>query len=106
VILTSNDERDLPQAFLRRCVVLVLEDPGRDRLQRIAERHFPALAETEVLTAALAEYARANETAPGPSVAELLDLLAALTELDAQPGSPQWADTVALVLEKATGPLP
>ncbi|MFJ7591017.1 AAA family ATPase [Streptomyces sp. NPDC097617] len=38
VVLTSNGERDFPPAFLRRCVRLHLEPPGRDKLARIVRR--------------------------------------------------------------------
>src|SRR5262249_22889886 len=39
VFITSNDERDLPAAFVRRCIVLYLKEPYRDRLIEIATEH-------------------------------------------------------------------
>ena len=40
VIITSNDERELPSAFLRRCIMLNLQSPNRKRLIEIARAHF------------------------------------------------------------------
>ncbi|MEI7867289.1 MAG: MoxR family ATPase [Candidatus Methylumidiphilus sp.] len=40
-IITTNGERELPQAFLRRCVLLRLPDPEPDKLVEIALKHFP-----------------------------------------------------------------
>ncbi|GAA2138925.1 AAA family ATPase [Actinomadura napierensis] len=42
VIITSNGEREFPPAFLRRCVRLVIEPPGRERLAEIIEAHLGA----------------------------------------------------------------
>ena len=43
VIMTSNDERDFPPAFLRRCLRLDMADPDRDRLQQIVNVHLKDL---------------------------------------------------------------
>ena len=40
IVITSNDERDLPRAFLRRCVLLNLEPPTAEQLVAIAKLHF------------------------------------------------------------------
>jgi MoxR-like ATPase len=40
VFITSNDEKDLPDAFLRRCLFHYVEFPGRDRLVEIVKLHF------------------------------------------------------------------
>lgn len=42
VVLTTNEERDLPAAFLRRCVEHRMERPDQERLRRIGEKHFKA----------------------------------------------------------------
>ncbi len=39
VVLTSNDEREFPPAFLRRCIQLQIEKPDKDELKRIVEAH-------------------------------------------------------------------
>src|SRR5262249_48654838 len=44
VFITSNGERELPPAFLRRCIQLELQPPARDALLEIARAHFPELA--------------------------------------------------------------
>lgn len=43
IIITSNDERELPAAFLRRCVEVYIKEPDTDRLLEIGARHFPQL---------------------------------------------------------------
>src|SRR4029077_3592035 len=40
VVITTNEEKALPAAFLRRCIVHRLEHPGADRLVAIARMHF------------------------------------------------------------------
>jgi len=42
VIITSNDEKDLPDAFLRRCLFHYIEFPKRKQLIEIIKSHFPA----------------------------------------------------------------
>ena len=97
VIVTTNDERELPPAFLRRCLVLSLELPEGEPLRRfLVERgklHFPALAENSpsVLEEAAGMLAqdRADARSHGlylPGLAEYLDLLRALTNLEVDPG--------------------
>ena len=41
-IITTNRERELPAAFMRRCVSLVLKAPDENKLKTIAQHHFPA----------------------------------------------------------------
>lgn len=45
VLITSNDEKDLPDAFLRRCLFHYIEFPKRDRLIEIVKAHFPTTPE-------------------------------------------------------------
>ncbi len=52
VIITSNNEKDLPDAFLRRCFFHYIRFPDRDTLKTIVSVHFPAL-HAEVLRASL-----------------------------------------------------
>ncbi len=47
VILTSNGERDFPPPFLRRCVRLTMEEPGKDRLTQIVNAHFQQQVEQD-----------------------------------------------------------
>lgn len=45
IFITSNDEKDLPDAFLRRCVFHYIRFPGRNQLLEIMKAHFPGSAE-------------------------------------------------------------
>jgi MoxR-like ATPase len=106
VVITTNEERDLPRAFLRRCVILALASPSPARLRDIALAHFPSVDE-ELLNAVLAAYLRiraeridAHE--PPPSVAEFLDALASCRSLDLSPGDTPWKELATLLLAKVT----
>jgi MoxR-like ATPase len=92
-VITTNEERELPRAFLRRCLVLQLEYPPADEKERfnhwLRERgrvHFPAeLCDEKVLLRA-AEMIRSDRLgseygAIRPGLAEYLDLLKVVTEL-------------------------
>jgi len=115
VVITTNEERELPQAFLRRCVVLSLTEPGKDRLVEIAEAHFttsvgaftPAdrkLAE-ELADALLSTRREAKEQGlRPPSTAEFLDALRACKELTIDTEDPRWAQLKQLTLLKPQQP--
>jgi MoxR-like ATPase len=45
VVMTSNDEREFPPAFLRRCVTVKLAEPGREKLREIVAAHLAGLAD-------------------------------------------------------------
>jgi MoxR-like ATPase len=96
VIITSNNEKDLPDAFLRRCFFHYIRFPDRDTLKSIVAVHFPRL-HADVLRAALDAFFALRE-APGlkkkPSTSEFLDWLRLLiaedvsaTEIDAHNAS-------------------
>jgi MoxR-like ATPase len=101
VILTTNDERELPQAFLRRCVAITLPPPDRSRLIQIARAHFPDvdLAVLEKLGAAISS-TEGSENSP-PSVAEFLDLVLASRDLDVAPGSALWDSLTRIAVGKS-----
>ena len=93
VIITSNNEKDLPDAFLRRCFFHYIRFPDPDTMRDIVAVHFPQLRD-DVLQAALNVFFTLRD-APGlkkkPSTSELLDwlhlILAEEIEADAlQPG--------------------
>jgi len=101
VIITTNEERALPNAFLRRCLVLHLDlfNEKNDVLKILIQRgkaHFPELDEQHVIKEAAqllikdrAE-AKANQKFPLPGQAEFLDLLRAVDNLSTQgKGEPQ-----------------
>ncbi|MBO9354519.1 AAA family ATPase [Bordetella petrii] len=85
VIITSNNEKDLPDAFLRRCFFHYIRFPDRDTMRDIVGVHFPHLKQ-DVLRAALDTFFALRE-APGlkkkPSTSELLDWLRLLLAEDA-----------------------
>ncbi len=84
VIITSNNEKDLPDAFLRRCFFHYIRFPDRDTLKSIVAVHFPNL-HAEVLRAALDAFFALRD-APGlkkkPSTSEFLDWLRLLIAED------------------------
>ncbi|MGB6241614.1 MAG: MoxR family ATPase [Castellaniella sp.] len=77
IVITSNNEKDLPDAFLRRCFFHYIEFPDRDTLTDIVAVHFPHLRE-DILGAALDVFFRLRDV-PGlkkrPSTSEFLDWL-------------------------------
>ncbi len=77
IIITSNNEKDLPDAFLRRCFFHYISFPDRSTMQEIVAVHYPGIKE-EVLRAALDTFFALRD-APGlkkkPSTSEFLDWL-------------------------------
>ena len=77
IIITSNNEKDLPDAFLRRCFFHYINFPDRATMQEIVAVHYPGIKE-EVLRAALDTFFALRD-APGlkkkPSTSEFLDWL-------------------------------
>jgi MoxR-like ATPase len=109
VIITTNEERELPVAFVRRCIVHTLAHPSVERLLDIARLHFPEMSEDpefEGLCEAIAETVvgvrtRASEMAVrAPSTAEYLDAVRACRSLGITVGSPMWAAVRRLTLAK------
>jgi len=80
VVITSNAERELPDAFLRRCIFHFIEFPDRDLMARIVRVHHPEL-EPKLLEQALKAFYALREL-PGlrkrPSTSELIDWIAVL----------------------------
>ncbi|WP_299837668.1 MoxR family ATPase [uncultured Jannaschia sp.] len=87
VIITSNNEKELPDAFLRRCFFHYIRFPDEDTLRRIVEVHHPGL-KPALLTAALTRFFALREQ-PGlkkkPSTSEMLDWLKLLLAEDLSP---------------------
>lgn len=81
VIITSNAEKELPDAFLRRCVFHYIEFPNQELMADIVRVHFPNL-EQNVLNAALASFYRIRQLPAlqkKPATSELVDWIRALT---------------------------
>ncbi|MER5575652.1 AAA family ATPase [Streptomyces massasporeus] len=114
VVITTNDERELPQAFLRRCVVASLPSPKKGRLVEIARKHLKDRAPEsswEGLAHAVAEEVdKAREQAHkdrvrAPSTAEYLDALYACLSLGiSSPEDSRWQLLRGLVLVKHQQP--
>jgi len=87
IIITSNSEKELPDAFLRRCFFHYIRFPDEATMRRIVELHFPRLKQ-ELLAEALAAFFRIREM-PGlkkkPSTSELLDWIKLLVAEDIPP---------------------
>jgi MoxR-like ATPase len=77
VIITSNNEKELPDAFLRRCFFHYIRFPDRETMERIVQAHYPDLR-SDLAREALNVFFQIREV-PGlkkkPSTAELLDWL-------------------------------
>jgi len=84
VIITSNNEKELPDAFLRRCFFHYIRFPDADTMRKIVEVHHPGLKES-LLTAALTQFYDIREMAglkKKPSTSEVLDWLKLLLAED------------------------
>lgn len=80
VIITSNAEKELPDAFLRRCVFHYIEFPGRELMAEIVRVHFPSLDEA-LLTQVLEAFYRIRQLPSikkKPSTSEIIDWIRAL----------------------------
>jgi MoxR-like ATPase len=86
-IITSNAEKELPSAFLRRCVFHYIAFPSRERLEQIVEAHLPSLSTSLVEAAILRFYGlrKENGLRKKPSTSELLDWLVVLSRAGADP---------------------
>jgi MoxR-like ATPase len=84
VFITSNNEKELPDAFLRRCFFHYIKFPDADTMRAIVDVHFPSLKK-ELLAAALKTFYDMRNL-PGlkkkPSTSELLDWLKLLVAED------------------------
>ena len=87
VIITSNNEKELPDAFLRRCFFHYIKFPDSETLQRIVDVHYPGIKH-RLVEEALRTFLAMREV-PGlkkkPSTSELLDWLKLLVSEDIAP---------------------
>jgi len=87
VIITSNNEKELPDAFLRRCFFHYIQFPTPEDMQSIVDVHFPNLKKT-LLDEALKAFFNVRDV-PGikkkPSTSELIDWLKLLVAEDIPP---------------------
>ncbi len=84
VIITSNNEKELPDAFLRRCFFHYIKFPDRETMEQIVEVHFPGIQ--KILVSRAMEIFYQIRDVPGlkkkPSTSELLDWLKLLLNED------------------------
>lgn len=80
VIITSNSEKDLPEAFLRRCIYYNIPFPKPDRLKEIVSNHLDLASDSKFLQDAIALFERLRKSGlrKKPATAELLSWLLAL----------------------------
>ena len=81
VIITSNNEKELPDAFLRRCFFHYMRFPDRETMEMIVRAHYPNIRQ-DLLREALNVFfdiRQVNELKKKPATSELLDWLKLLT---------------------------
>lgn len=87
VIITSNNEKELPDAFLRRCFFHYIRFPEADVLNQIVDVHYPGIKK-KLVQEALSQFYEIRET-PGlkkkPSTSEALDWIRLLVSEDVDP---------------------
>ena len=99
VMITSNNEKELPDAFLRRCFFHYIKFPDKETMQKIVDVHFPGLKQ-ELLKEALEVFFQMREV-PGlkkkPSTSELLDWLKLLLAEDIPPEALKSQDKKSVI---------
>jgi len=99
IFITSNNEKELPDAFLRRCFFHYIRFPDRDTMKKIVDVHFPAI-KRELLREALEVFFELRDV-PGlkkkPSTSELIDWLRLLMAEDISPEALRAKDRMASV---------
>jgi len=99
IIITSNNEKELPDAFLRRCFFHYIKFPDKEIMERIVDVHFPNLKKS-LLREALEVFFEIREV-PGlkkkPSTSELLDWLKLLMAEDISPETLRSQDQARII---------
>ena len=87
IVITSNNEKELPDAFLRRCFFHYIKFPDKKTMERIVDVHYPGLKKS-LLKEALDAFYKVRDV-PGlkkkPSTSELLDWIKLLLAEDIPP---------------------
>ncbi len=99
ILITSNNEKELPDAFLRRCFFHFIRVPDAETMEKIVRVHYPGL-KSELLREALTTFFNVRET-PGlrkkPSTSELLDWIKLLLAEDIPPEALRGDDPRQLI---------
>jgi MoxR-like ATPase len=111
VVITTNEQRELPEAFLRRCLVVALKHPDKTELVTIARKHVAAydgaftrsdqsLAEELAATLEDLRATAGRKAHRKPSTAEFLDAFHACRRLGIMVGGEQWDELSRMALIK------
>jgi len=106
VIITSNNEKELPDAFLRRCFFHYIKFPDKKTMEKIVQVHYPSIKKN-LLDAALNAFFSIREVqgiTKKPSTSELLDWLKLLLAEDI-PADALHADDSGAIIPKLHGAL-
>src|SRR5579863_2040335 len=99
ILITSNNEKELPDAFLRRCFFHYIKFPERDTMQKIIDVHYPNIKQ-KLVGEALNVFYQIRDV-PGlkkkPSTSELLDWLKLLMNEDIPPEALKEKDPTKLI---------
>src|SRR5215475_10747733 len=99
ILITSNNEKELPDAFLRRCFFHYIKFPERETMQKIVDVHFPNIKQ-KLVSEALNVFYQIRDV-PGlkkkPSTSELLDWLKLLLNEDIPPEALKEKDPTKLI---------
>jgi MoxR-like ATPase len=99
VMITSNNEKELPDAFLRRCFFHYIKFPERETMQKIVDVHYPNIKQ-KLVAEALNVFYQIRDV-PGlkkkPSTSELLDWLKLLLNEDVPPEALKERDPTKLI---------
>ncbi|MBW8640616.1 MoxR family ATPase [Hoeflea sp. WL0058] len=98
VIITSNNEKELPDAFLRRCFFHYIKFPEAETLMRIVDVHYPGIKQ-DLVRAALTQFYEIREVTglkKKPSTSEALDWIRLLVSDDVSPADLRGNATNAL----------
>ncbi len=95
IVITSNNEKELPDAFLRRCFFHYIKFPDKDTMARIVDVHFPKLKK-DLLREALEAFYKVRDVRglkKKPSTSELLDWIKLLLAEDIPPEALRGSDS-------------
>jgi len=99
ILITSNNEKELPDAFLRRCFFHYIKFPERETMQKIVDVHYPGIKQ-KLVSEALNVFYQIRDV-PGlkkkPSTSELLDWLKLLLNEDISPEMLREKDPTKLI---------
>src|SRR6201996_4834454 len=99
ILITSNNEKELPDAFLRRCFFHYIKFPERETMQKIVDVHYPNIKQ-KLVSEALNVFYQIRDV-PGlkkkPSTSELLDWLKLLLNEDVSPEALREKDPTKLI---------